>query len=210
MHGPVPTRVKAGRRDENKARKRADLLRTALDLFLTQGYADTSIEQITAAAGVARGTFYLYFDHKEAIFRELVGAFLNPAVDALVEARRDLEAARTVQATRAAYDALQQALISAVLAHKRAALLYYREQRNPGRVGRWIRTRSAQVDAFVADLVGSLMARGLLRRRDQRVVALAIAGAIDRLVFTYLSGESIGDPVAVGEEIIRLFGEGLV
>jgi hypothetical protein len=66
------------------------------------------------------------------------------------------------------------------------------------------------VDAFVADLVGSLMARGLLRRRDQRVVALAIAGAIDRLVFTYLSGESIGDPVAVGEEIIRLFGEGLV
>ena len=38
----------------------------------TLGYHDASIVKITEAAGVAQGTFYLYFDSKQAVFDELV------------------------------------------------------------------------------------------------------------------------------------------
>ncbi len=48
------------------------LLDAAERVFGEVGYPDASIVKITEAAGVAQGTFYLYFDSKKAIFDELV------------------------------------------------------------------------------------------------------------------------------------------
>src|SRR5258708_28690415 len=47
-------------------------LEAAETLFAKKGYFDTSIVDITQAANVALGTFYLYFPSKLAIFQELV------------------------------------------------------------------------------------------------------------------------------------------
>jgi len=44
-------------------------------LFLEQGVAPTTIEQITDGAGVAKGTFYLYFSSKEDILVALGDRF---------------------------------------------------------------------------------------------------------------------------------------
>lgn len=199
-----------GRREDNKAKKRADLEAAALRLFLSQGYHATSIEQVAAEAGVARGTFYLYFDDKEALFRSLVGAALDPAIDALVEARAALDVARDALQSGAAYQELGASLVRTVMECPEATLLFYREQRNPGPIGDWLRTRSAQLDSFVADMVRSLGERGLVRKTDPRFAALAIVGAIDRLVYAWLSGNEFGDPAQVAQEVVRLFGEGLV
>ncbi len=199
-----------GRREDNKAKKRADLETAALQLFLGQGYHATSIEQVAAEAGVARGTFYLYFDDKEALFRSLVGAALDPAIDALVEARAALDVAQDSLQSGAAYQELGSSLVQTVMEYPEAILLFYREQRNPGPIGEWLRTRSSQLDSFVADMVRSLGERGLIRNIDPRFAALAIVGAIDRLVYAWLSGNEFGDPAQVAQEVVRLFGEGLV
>jgi AcrR family transcriptional regulator len=199
-----------GRREENKTKKRTDLEAAARRLFLEQGFHATTIEQIAAEAGVARGTFYLYFDDKETIFRTLVCAVLDPAVDALVDARKALDEAVDEDGTQAAYLALAQALIDAVSQAPDATLLFYREQRNPGSVGDWLRSRSGQLDAFVAELLASLMARGLIRKTDDRFIALAILGAIDRLVYAWLAGHLPDDPWPVALEVVQLFGAALV
>lgn len=199
-----------GRREDNKAKKRADLEAAALRLFLGQGYFGTSIEQVAAEAGVARGTFYLYFDDKDALFRALVGEALDPTIDALVDARAALDAAQNAAQSAAAYEELGRALVGTVLEHPEATLLFYREQRTPGPIGDWLRTRGAQMDAFVADLVRSLTERGLVRAVDPRFAALAIVGAIDRLVYAWLSGADLGDPAQIAHDVVRLFGEGLV
>lgn len=47
--------------------RRDDLLNAARRLFLDQGFAATSVDQITKAAGVAKGTYYLYFTTKEDV-----------------------------------------------------------------------------------------------------------------------------------------------
>jgi AcrR family transcriptional regulator len=53
--------------------RRAAVLAVARRIFSKKGYHDTSIHQIIEAAAIARGTFYLYFESKRAIFDELLG-----------------------------------------------------------------------------------------------------------------------------------------
>jgi AcrR family transcriptional regulator len=60
----------------DKVERRAQLLARARDVFAKRGYHATKIEDIVAAAKVARGTFYLYFEDKRGVFAELVDRFL--------------------------------------------------------------------------------------------------------------------------------------
>jgi AcrR family transcriptional regulator len=55
-----------------KSERRQQILLRARDVFAKHGYHAAKIDDIVAAAGVARGTFYLYFDDKRAIFEEIV------------------------------------------------------------------------------------------------------------------------------------------
>jgi AcrR family transcriptional regulator len=56
--------------------RRTHILEQAAILFGNKGYHNTSITDIVAASGVARGTFYLYFANKRKIFDELVDGLL--------------------------------------------------------------------------------------------------------------------------------------
>ncbi len=51
--------------------KRA-IFEKAMQLFADKGYNDTSIEEITAVAGIAKGTFYYHFSSKEEVFNFLI------------------------------------------------------------------------------------------------------------------------------------------
>jgi AcrR family transcriptional regulator len=55
-----------------KAERRQQILEVARDVFARRGYHTAKIEDIVAAAGIARGTFYLYFEDKRGIFEEIV------------------------------------------------------------------------------------------------------------------------------------------
>ena len=61
-----------GKVDENKKQKREALLNTAYELFTTKGTNATAISDIVRQAGVAKGTFYLYFKDKYDIKNKLV------------------------------------------------------------------------------------------------------------------------------------------
>ena len=53
-----------GKLENNKQQKRTSILDTAFKLFTTQGVSKTSIAEISQKAGIAKGTFYLYFKDK--------------------------------------------------------------------------------------------------------------------------------------------------
>lgn len=63
--------------DENKKQKKERLMDTAFQLFTTRGMMKTSISDIASAAGVAKGTFYLYFKDKLEIQDALVARKAN-------------------------------------------------------------------------------------------------------------------------------------
>jgi len=57
--------------------RRQQILDRARDVFAKKGYHLAKIDDVVAAAGVARGTFYLYFHDKRSIFEELVSRFFQ-------------------------------------------------------------------------------------------------------------------------------------
>ena len=56
-----------GLRERKKARTKAEIQRQALRLFSEQGYAETSVEQIAAAAEVSPSTFFRYYPTKDDV-----------------------------------------------------------------------------------------------------------------------------------------------
>ncbi len=61
-----------GKLDIKKKRKSENLLNTAFDLFTSKGISKTSISDIVEKAGVAKGTFYLYFKDKYDLRNKLI------------------------------------------------------------------------------------------------------------------------------------------
>lgn len=62
-------------REERTAKTREALLISAARVVGEFGYRDASIQRITADAGMAQGTFYLYFESRQALFDELLPHF---------------------------------------------------------------------------------------------------------------------------------------
>jgi AcrR family transcriptional regulator len=74
--------------------RREELMNAAQRLFLDQGVASTTIEQITSGADVAKGTFYLYFSSKDDVRTALSERFaqeLLAGITALVAKRPSLD-----------------------------------------------------------------------------------------------------------------------
>lgn len=90
MPAPAPsaTTGPAPGRSRRKEARPAELLAAALDCFVEKGFAATRMEDIARRAGVAKGTFYLYFPSKQAVFEALVQESLLPRFAALETASR--------------------------------------------------------------------------------------------------------------------------
>ena len=74
--------------EKNKKQKENSLFTAAYDLFTTKGINETAISDIVKKAGVAKGTFYLYFKDKYDILDKII---LNKSCFVLSEAIRDTQ-----------------------------------------------------------------------------------------------------------------------
>jgi AcrR family transcriptional regulator len=64
------------------ATRRETILEAALNEFSARGFAAARLEDVAKSAGVAKGTIYLYFTDKEALFQELVRFQIGPVMSA--------------------------------------------------------------------------------------------------------------------------------
>ena len=77
---PDPPHVK--RRARRKEARPGEIVAAALASFAERGYAATKLEDVAAAAGISKGTIYLYFPTKEDLFRAVVRQAVLPNLEA--------------------------------------------------------------------------------------------------------------------------------
>jgi AcrR family transcriptional regulator len=122
--GEAPASIAHGRRQRRSAEIRERLFRAALQVFAEKGFTEATVEDITNAADVGKGTFFNYFPSKDHIllaFGEMQLAKLEAAVEEsrrsdepMPEFLRSLGARMTQEPTRnpAIIRALLQAYLS--------------------------------------------------------------------------------------------------
>ena len=76
-------------RQRRKEARPGELIAAALDLFVERGYAATRMDDVATHAGVTKGTLYLYFANKEALFKAVIEQSIVPV---LVEAEQTVAA----------------------------------------------------------------------------------------------------------------------
>jgi AcrR family transcriptional regulator len=128
--------------------RRDELMTAAQGLFLEQGVAPTTIEQITSRADVAKGTFYLYFSSKEnliaALGERFAQAHLASIKAAIAERANDDWVGRLATWAGACADFY----LNSIALHD---ILFY-ESRSP--------TREGLVDNIVIDHLSELLQAG--------------------------------------------------
>jgi AcrR family transcriptional regulator len=82
------------------------ILKAALDMFSENGFAATRLEDIAHRAGVAKGTLYLYFPDKEALFERMLQSVAAPLLARLAALAADETAtpSRTIEALIAFFE----------------------------------------------------------------------------------------------------------
>ncbi|WP_245454085.1 TetR/AcrR family transcriptional regulator [Aquabacter cavernae] len=185
-----PRRARPAKDEAERAERRAQILAAALDAFAREGYGATRLEDVARAAGVAKGTLYLYFPHKQALFEAIVKERISPVlldVGALL--------AQFPGDTRALCTLMAEMLISRIIEGPGQAILRLMIAEGP-RFPDLAAFHHGEVVSRGLDLVRAVMARGLARgditsdaavRFPQLVFAPAMTSVVWNALFGHLS-----------------------
>jgi AcrR family transcriptional regulator len=85
-----------GRRERKAAETRVRLFRCALRLFAERGFQNVTVEDITEAADVGKGTFFNYFDSKDHVLGVMAEIQIGKVREGLAQAESGNEPVRVV------------------------------------------------------------------------------------------------------------------
>ncbi len=163
-----------------KAERRQQILAAARDVFAKRGYHHTTIDDIVAEAGVARGTFYLYFEDKRAIFADLIDRFFARITVAINRIVTDDPARPVADQAR---DNIR-AILGVCLAERSMTKILFTDA--VGIDPAFDRKLSTFYDAVVQLLTESLkdgQALGIVADGEPRVLAYLSIGALKELLY---------------------------
>jgi AcrR family transcriptional regulator len=171
----------------------SEIVAAALDVFVERGFAAARVDEVARRAGVTKGTLYLYFDSKAALFKAVVRENIVPALTR-ASARIDQHAGGTdelfTQLLRETWGVMGDARLSGlpklVLSEARnfpeVAQFWYEEVVRPGH-----------------ELFGRVLRRGIERGEFRPVdvklaVRLALAPLLHLLVWQHSLGYCLAEP----------------
>ncbi|WP_304166582.1 TetR/AcrR family transcriptional regulator [Phenylobacterium aquaticum] len=164
-----------------KADRPEEIVRAALTVFASKGFAAARLEEIAAEAGVSKGALYLYFATKEDMFRAVVAQGLAPNLAFIQAAAASAPAFADLARTLAALlpQVAERAPIAAI------AKMVIGEARNFPELARvWHDQLVGPVIATFAHAIAAAQARGEVRPGDPRAYAVSLAsGLLLGLVF---------------------------
>lgn len=198
-----------GIREARKEARRQAIEEAGLELFLSEGYERASVERIASAVGIARGTFYLYYDDKHALFAEFCERLYAPLVEALQRFQRQLEGADSAEKQRLLYLQMSFELAQLLETARPLLMLHFRVQRTAGPAGQLVAEWMARFEAISIDILSDARDRGLIRELDPVTVTLAIVGSAERLIWASLIGDERLDADRAALELANVYFSGV-
>lgn len=188
--------------------KRRQILDAGRELFMAQGFADTSMDQVTAKSGVSKATVYNHFPSKEILFEEAVRTRAEEVFAALPEL--DAQHKHPEEMLTHYFHALLQILLSEDGACM-CFLLMSEGRRFPDNARLIYETGFGRGLREMAIYLTELDARGILRIPDAEWAATKLLGLVMPPLPMMCAGFTplIVPPVEVVRKSIRLFLRGM-
>lgn len=186
-----------------------NILQAAIELMSKKGYHRTTVADIVKAAGVAQGTFYLYFDSKKVMFKKLMDRFYSLLENAIIAVDLNSE---TIKTSEDLGMQIRAAIRNVLVVYQENAVLariFLREAMGlePDFAELWdsIIERLAAVGANVME---QAIQRGLLPPQNSQIVAHCVVGMIERVAYFWLFKENEYELEEVVDALTRfeLFG----
>jgi AcrR family transcriptional regulator len=197
----------ASNRAARAAERREAIIAAGLEEFIARGFAATRLDDVAKRAGVAKGTIYLYFQDKEALFQQLIRSAVAPVIDRLAAPPLAGRSAREM------FESFAETVAHDVVATRRGDLLrlFIAEgSRFPALAEFYYREVIARGMAGMRALIQHGITRGEIRNQalaqfPQLMVAPAIAAVIWHGLFERLSPLDTAAMLRVHIDLI--FGE---
>jgi AcrR family transcriptional regulator len=204
---PKPTLPSSSSRAERAAERRAAIVEAGLEEFVARGFAATRLDDVAKRAGVAKGTIYLHFKDKEALFEELVRTAIVPLINRLTAPPSPTGSIRD------ALEGFAKTFVQEVTTTRRGdiiRLIVAEGPRFPAIADFYYREVVSRGLAAMRALIEIGIARGEIRfpelaRFPQIVVAPAIVGVIWKSLFDRHS--PLDAPAMLRVHLDMIFGE---
>jgi AcrR family transcriptional regulator len=189
---------------------RERLLIVATQVFAAKGYSATRVSDIVQEAGVAQGTFYLYFKSKQAIFEQLIDVFCSQLLEDTLGAFRLTEESGPEE-----FMAQTRLLWRTVLHRCRQEPALMRlALREPGAAGPEVMARlQANYERVIEGLaayIETAISYGICRPIDPHLAGWALFGMLERAVdYAVLVNDQV-DLDQVADDLVRLELGGLL
>jgi AcrR family transcriptional regulator len=199
-----------GVRATNRKEKEKALLDAALLLFLGKGVEGVSVDDITKAAGVAKGSFYRYFEDQEALVTALVAPTRTVMLEAFEEVGATLEKADDREKQFSMYRRVGGVLATLLMEHPGVVRLYLQESRAPA-VGarRPLVKLSEEIVRIAIELTIKAQRLRIFKDFPPAVSALTVVGASEKLILGVLLDQELGNPLEIPNALVSLIFDGM-
>lgn len=193
-------RARSGKREKNKEANRTAILDAARRCFLEMGYDGATVRDVIRLTGLASGTFYNYFQHKEELFRALIEDRIAALTAQLHEVRHS---------ARSLDEFVHGAYLAAFTTVADDPVLYNLMMRNEAAVRSLYKESVMGVSMQVLkDDIRDAMRRGIMPTVDADYLAAALFGAGYEMG-RVLSDSAVKDPAKAAAFATRLFLGGI-
>jgi AcrR family transcriptional regulator len=187
--------------NETRAERRQQILRTAKRIFSEKGYHNACVSDIIGEAGIARGTFYLYFSNKRDIFDKL----LNNLLKELDQRIRPVDLSEgQPEPLKQVSDNIRRVLELVVKEPELIQILLHHSAGLDQRSAEAVHTFYDKVLQLIEHSLAIGMQMGLVRPCSARIAALCILGTVKEILNSLTLSNEIPPQIdVVVEEILR-------
>ncbi|HJL15699.1 MAG TPA: TetR/AcrR family transcriptional regulator [Sandaracinaceae bacterium LLY-WYZ-13_1] len=195
----------AGRK--SKSQRRRELLLAARDTFVEKGFQAATVDDIVAKAGVARGTFYLYFDDKRDVFEALVDDFLMRITACVKSIELDPDAPPPVEQLRANIRRVVELALGEPTIVKLA--LFDATGLDPD-LDEKLHGYYEGLRLLIAESLEQGQELGMVREGDRRLMVAIGLGGLKEVLVDAVGAQIDADAGQITDEIMRFLAGGLL
>ena len=193
--------------ETRREKRRQQILDCARDAFVDKGYEATTVDDIVARVQVARGTFYLYFQDKRAVFEALLDDFFGRIASTI----RSIDLSEGAPAPREQLRDNLRRIVELALAEPGMVKLALRTA--PGtdpdldaRLGKFYRALHQFMDESLAEGQGI----GLVREGDGALMVSLDLGGLEQILVDVVTGELERDAEELTAAMMQFLEGGLL